>query len=62
MTLPKDIITNSQYSFYKKEVKRTDFIKILNDLKDKNEYNLPIKLSNFKGVNNLVEPNNNKLF
>lgn len=55
--MPKEfIITNSQYSFYKKEVKRTDFIKILNDLKDKNKYTLAIEVDKFKPVDNIIDP------
>ena len=36
------IITNSKYAFYKKEIKRTDFIKIFNIQLEKNPYNLSV--------------------
>ena len=35
---------------------------VLKLVEEQNEYNLPIKLSNFKGVNNLVEPNTISFF
>ena len=50
------IITNSKYAFYKKEIKRTDFIKILNTIAEKNPYNLSISLDKFEDVKSVVNP------
>ena len=50
------IITNSQYAFYKKEVKRTDFLKILKEISSKNGYTLKIPIEKFSEVKNIVEP------
>jgi len=55
--LPKEIIvTNSKYAFYKKEIKRTDFLKILKEIEKRNEYKLGIQIDKFKEVNNVIEP------
>ena len=50
------IITNSKYAFYKKEIKRTDFIKILKTISEKNTYNLPVTLDKFEDVKSVVNP------
>ena len=50
------IITNSKYAFYKKEIKRTDFIKILNTIAEKNPYNLSVSLDKFEDVKSVVNP------
>jgi hypothetical protein len=50
------IITNSKYAFYKKEIKRTDLLKILKEVKDRNEYTLGIQIDSFKEVENIIEP------
>ena len=50
------IITNSKYAFYKKEIKRTDFIKILKTISEKNNYNLAVTLDKFEDVKSVVNP------
>lgn len=55
--MPQEIIiTNSKYAFYKKEIKRTDFLKIIDTIRETHKYNLNTPITEFKDVENVVEP------
>ena len=61
--MPQEIIIiNSKYSFYKKEIKRTDFLKILKDIEKRNKNTTCYDPENFKELENIVEPISIELF